>query len=77
MSHLQSTVSVKQGKKNVPTVNGIRKKKSPCVFSILRNFWQKLGQGILLLYVHATVRVPCQVLHLFRDNVSVMDNTAM
>lgn len=49
-------------------------KKSPCVLSILGDFWQKLGQGVLLLYVHITVRAACHMLHSFRENIPVMDD---
>lgn len=70
MSHTQSRVIIKQGEKNVPTVNGTRKKKSfPCVLSILGNFWQKLRQGILLLYVHVTVWAAYCILHSLRENI--------
>ena len=71
MSHFQSRVIIKQGKKNVPTVSGIRKK-SPCVLSILRNFWQKLGQDILLLHVHVTVRASCHT-----EKIPAMDDTTI
>lgn len=53
------------------------KKKPPCVLSILGNFWQKLWQGILFLYVHVTVGAACRTFHSFRENNSAMEDTTM
>lgn len=76
MSYLQSSVIIKERKKNVPAVQRNREggEKSPHALSILENVWQKFWQCILLPNVQVTVRATCCVLHSFRENIPVMDD---